>query len=176
MADWPHAPIHRLSEAGAYIATSGTYLKRQFFRTPERVQLVRDLLLELALKYGWELQAWAVFSNHCHVVAASPADASTLRTLLSELHTRTATAINEMDSAPGRQVWFDYWDTHLTFPRSYFARLNYVHQNPVKHGLVKAAEEYPWCSASWFEARAPESFKRTVRSFKIDRVNVPDDF
>jgi putative transposase len=176
MADWPHAPVHRLSEAGAYIATSGTYLKRHFFRTPERLRLVHDLLLELALKYGWELQAWAVFSNHCHVVASSPADASTLRTMLSELHTRTAISVNEMDSTPGRQVWYDYWDTHLTFPRSYFARLNYVHQNPVKHGVVKAAEDYPWCSARWFEARAPEPFKRTVRSFKIDRVSVPDDF
>ena len=96
--------------------------------------------------------------------------------MLSELHTRTAISVNEMDSTPGRQVWFDYWDTHLTFPRSYFARLNYVHQNPVKHGVVKAAEDYPWCSARWFEARAPEPFKRTVRSFKIDRVSVPDDF
>src|SRR6185295_13265442 len=41
-----------------------------------------------------------------------------------------------IDNATGRQVWYNFWDTKLTFENSYLARLNYVHQNPVKHGLV----------------------------------------
>jgi putative transposase len=56
------------------------------------------------------------------------------------------------------------------------ARLNYVHQNPVKHGLVQVANQYPWCSASWFETNARSGFVQSVYSFKIDRLNVPDDF
>ena len=35
--------------------------------------------------------------------------------------------------------------------KSYLARLNYVHQNPVKHGLVRVANQYRWCSAAWLE-------------------------
>ena len=30
---WPHAPMHRLSEAGTYFVTAGTYLKAHHFRT-----------------------------------------------------------------------------------------------------------------------------------------------
>ena len=29
MRDWPHSPLHRLGEPGAYIVTAGTYLKRK---------------------------------------------------------------------------------------------------------------------------------------------------
>jgi putative transposase len=56
------------------------------------------------------------------------------------------------------------------------ARLNYVNQNPVKHGLVKCASDYTWCSASWFEKTASKPFNKAVSSFKIDKVNVIDDF
>ena len=41
---------------------------------------------------------------------------------------------------------------------SLLARLNYVHNNPVHHGIVPAARQYPWCSASWFENSADRLF------------------
>ena len=51
-------------------------------------------------------------------------------------------------------MWHNFWDTKLTFEKSYLARLNYVHQNAVKHVLVPAANQYRWCSAAWFEQTA----------------------
>jgi hypothetical protein len=41
---------------------------------------------------------------------------------------------------------------------------------------VTNAEEYPWCSASWFARTARPSFVSTVRNMKIDRVKVFDEF
>jgi putative transposase len=96
--------------------------------------------------------------------------------MLRRLHAVTAQAVNRLDGAEGRKVWFEYWDTHLSFERSYLARLHYVHQNPVRHGLVRSAIRYPWCSAAWFEQHAQPTFFRTVTSFKIDRVRVLDDY
>ena len=64
----------------------------------------------------------------------------------------------------------------MTFEKSYLARLNYVHQNPVKHGLVPVATQYRWCSASWFERTAAPAQVRTVYRFKTDKVRVLDDF
>jgi putative transposase len=54
--------------------------------------------------------------------------------------------------------------------------LNYVHQNAVKHGLVTLANQYPWCSAPWFESNARCGFVKSVYSFKTNHINVPDDF
>jgi len=62
------------------------------------------------------------------------------------------------------------------YEKSYLARLNYVHQNAVKHGLVSVANQYPWCSAAWFERTATRAQVRTIYSFKTDRVTVQDEF
>jgi putative transposase len=51
-----------------------------------------------------------------------------------------------------------------------------VHQNPVRHGLVAVANQYPWCSASWFERTARPAQVKTVYGFKIDKLKVLDDY
>ena len=176
MPDWPHSPMHRLTQAGAYMVTCGTYLKQHHFRGNKRLASLCEALLALAAKYGWNLQAWAVFSNHLHFVALSPSDSGSLRTFMNELHSQTSGAINREDGTPGRRVWYQFWDTHLTYQRSYFARLSYVHRNAVHHGLVKEPSLYPWCSAGWFERRASSAFHKTLMSFGIERLKVLDDF
>ena len=96
--------------------------------------------------------------------------------MLGVLHTRIAEWINQVDNTPGRKVWHNFWDTKLTYQRSYLARLNYVHQNAVKHGLVPEANRYRWCSARWFEQIASPAMVRSIYRFKIDYVSVRDDF
>ena|SRR5579872_3480794 len=176
MSHWPHAPIHLLGEAGAYIVTAGTYRKAHCFRTAALLDFLQEQLLHLADRYDWNLQAWAIFSNHYHFVAISPSNPENLPTFIGHLHTETATEVNRDRATPGERVWYQYWETHLTYERSYLARLNYVHHNPVRHGLVRVATDYPWCSARWFEQQAARLFYRRVTGLAIDRVNVFDPF
>ena len=96
--------------------------------------------------------------------------------MLKVLHVKTAKWVNGLDSDINRQVWFNFWETRLSFQYSYLARLNYVHQNPVHHGLVAAANQYRWCSAAWYERTAPKSMVETVYKFKTDKVKVMDDY
>jgi putative transposase len=120
-----------------------------------------------------------VFSNHYHFVAHSPQLENTaehLSDMLSLFHEKTAKWINKLDGSRGRQVWHNFWDTRLTFEKSYLARLNYVHQNPVKHGLVPKAALYPWCSAAWFERTARPAQVKTIYDFKLDKVKVYDEY
>ena len=64
----------------------------------------------------------------------------------------------------------------MTYEKSYLARLNYVHQNAVRHGLVPVANQYHWCSAAWFERTATPAQKKTIYGFRIDKLKVLDDF
>jgi putative transposase len=173
---WHHAPMHVLLERGVYMVTAGTYGKTHYFQTPERRDLLLDRLQLCTAERGWEIQAWAVLANHYHFIALSPDDPASLRRVLNKLHTTTAKAVNELDVTPGRKVWHEFWDTHLTFERSYLARLHYVNHNPVHHRLVPVASQYRWCSADHFERVASPSFQRTVASMPIDKVEVQDDF
>jgi putative transposase len=173
---WHHAPVHRLLERGVYMVTAGTYEKKLFFNTPERLSLLQDRLHACETEFGWTLQAWAVMANHYHFIAGSPDDPLPLRRFLNKLHMTTAKAVNQLDLTSGRKVWFEYWDSHLTFERSYLARLHYVHENPAHHRIVNDAQQYRWCSAALFTMTAPQSFCRTVAAMPIDKLGVKDDF
>jgi putative transposase len=174
--DWPHAPIHRLSEHGTYIVTAGTLHKQHFFRGAQRLELLESTLLRTLKAFDWQIEAWAAFSNHYHFVAHARPDSADLREVVKQLHGETAHALGGLDGVSGRAVWHNFWDTKLTFEKSYLARLNYVHQNPVKHGLVPLASQYRWCSAAWFERAATRAQLRTIYSFKIDKLTIQDDY
>ncbi len=176
--DWPHAPIHRLDGSGIFMVTSATLYKKHLFNSPVKLSLLESHLLKLAKDYAWQLEAWAVFPNHYHVVVRSQPETQpdSLPKLLKHLHNKTAIELNRLDGVTGRNVWYNFWDTKLTYEKSYLARLNYVHQNPVKHGLVAVASQYEWCSAAWFERMATPAQVKTIYSFQTDQVKVYDDY
>ena len=138
-----HAPPHWLFEQGIYMVTAGTFHKLPHWNTPERLDFLLESLFADAAEFGWQLQAWAVLPNHYHFVAKSPEDASTLRRFLSKLHMTTAKQLNAWDAMPGRKVWYQYWDSCITFERAYLARLNYVHHNPAHHGVTDNVSKLP---------------------------------
>ena len=174
--DWPHAPVHRLGSDGIYMVTAATLHKRHLFGDSEKLTLLERSLLSLAKQYEWHVEAWAVFTNHYHFIARGNHESGDLKRFLTHLHANTARELNGIDDRAGRKVWFNFWDTKLTYERSYFARLNYVHQNPVKHGLVTIANQYRWCSAAWFERTVSPATVKTIYSFKTDDLKIHDDF
>jgi putative transposase len=174
--DWPHAPVHRLNSDGIYIVTAGTLNKTHLFGDAGKLTFLEQTLLSLAKHHQWQLEAWAVFPNHYHFIARNNHDSASLTKLVRQLHADSAREINRVDGMVGRTVWFNFWDTKLTYERSYLARLNYVHQNPVKHGLVVKANQYRWCSAAWFEGVAPPAMVKTIYGFKTDNLKIHDDF
>ena len=173
---WPHAPEHHFSEKGVYMVTAGIYHKQLLLNSPEKLSLVQDMMFKYALQFGWRLQAWAIMGNHYHFIAVSPADASSLADFISRLHEYSAKKLNRLDKTNRRKVWHNFWDSHITHQTSYLARLRYVHQNPVHHGVIDNASNYTWCSQTWFERNAERSFVNTIARFKTDCIRVQDEF
>ncbi|HEY1171482.1 MAG TPA: transposase [Verrucomicrobiae bacterium] len=174
--DWPHAPVHRLEGNGNYMVTAATVDKVHLFQGSDHLDALESSILKLSKQYGWQLEAWSVFPNHYHFIARGNPDSKSLRQLITHIHSESARELNKAMRKPGRKVWHNFWDSKLTFERSYLARLNYVHQNPVKHGMVPVANQYRWCSAAWFERTATPAQVKTIYSFKTDGLDVPDDF
>jgi putative transposase len=171
---WPHAPSKIVKGPGIYIITAGTYHKQHLFNTPAKLKKLEQSLFEKALETNWELQAWALFSNHYHLVGFCQ-DEDGIRKLTSRLHGTTAQYLNEVDETPGRKVWYRCRDTNLTNEKSYLARLNYVHNNSRKHLNIPAVN-YPFCSMRWFKTKADRAFYETVISFPSDDISIEDDF
>ena len=104
------------------MVTAATLRKERLFADAAKLTLLERALLSLAKQYQWQLEAWAVFPNHYHFVARNSESAS-LKTFLKHLHADSARELNRLDYKTGRTVWFNFWDTKLTYERSYLARL-----------------------------------------------------
>jgi len=176
MTQWHHAPVHHTKATGAYMITGSTHGKAHYFSSPASLDMLQSVLLQLIQDYGLKIRAWSLFANHYHLILLTFQDSSPLNSFINHFHSMSSRKLNTLDKTTGRKVWFQYWDTRLTYIKSYYARLKYVMQNPVKHGLVTNAIQYPWCSAQWFEKNAHMTFQRTVQSFKVNTISVVDDF
>jgi len=173
---WIHRPAHLFEEKTTYIITAGTLNKEHFFKGKEKLSILQTNLFSISSELGWQLQSWALFSNHYHIIAKSPEKPDNLKKLVQKLHSVTSITINKLDNKPGRRIWFEYWDTCLTYERSYLARLNYVNNNPVHHKLVRTASEYEFCSAAFFETSTDKTFRNKVMSFNSEEISIEDDF
>ena len=173
---WHHAPRHRFEPESVYFVTASTYERHLFFRDATRLDYLLRILFEQMKRFHWDLQAWAVMGNHYHFVAYCGEKPESLQAIIRAVHSITAIYLNRLDRTAGRKVWFQYRDTCLTNERIYYARLNYVHHNPVKHRLTDCAEDYSWCSMAWLRREATEEQVRRVLSTPFDRVSVDDDY
>jgi len=158
------------------MVTASTLKKVPLFDTPEKKEFLQDLLFRCVSEHSWDLDAWAILSNHYHLVLRSSNQPRKFRSLIRKFHSLSARWVNEFDRTPGRRVWFQYWDTLITYQGSYLARLAYVHANAVRHGLVMHPEDYPWCSAAWFLRHAPKELAEQVVRFHMDKMKIYDDF
>jgi len=110
-----------------------------------RDELIASLHFACAA-HAWAAVAWVALPNHYHCLLLAPEEVGTLSRLLKSMHRFTARRWNKEDGAPGRQVWYQYWDTCIDSVGSFYARVNYIHHNPVKHGRVREPAEYPHSS------------------------------
>jgi putative transposase len=173
---YPHNPPHYFVPNAMYMVTGAILRSQNLLDEDRRKEYVLGTLVERTNLLGWGLQAWAILNNHYHFIAKAPAYVSTLSKLIRQVHSITAIQLNKWDKTPGRQVWFNYWDSCLTYEKSYLARLHYIHMNPIKHRLADSALDYPYCSYKWFIEKSDEDLKRQVLNQPIDRLNVLDDF
>ena len=105
----------------------------------------RDLLAVFGA-YASKIFAWCVLPNHYHVLV-DVADVIGLLRRIGQLHGRTSYEWNGEEACRGRQVWFNAAETAMKSERHFWATMNYVQHNAVRHGYVTRWTEWPYCSA-----------------------------
>lgn len=125
----PYNPPHLFVADTLYMLTASIYKKADLIKSSQR-------------KLEWQIVAWVVLHNHYHAIVHSPEHAGNLSKFINSYHKFTARKWNAKDGLPGRQVWWNYWDTCIRSEHDYYNRFRYIFWNPVKHGLVEKPEDY----------------------------------
>jgi len=145
----PHQPPHPVREQTFYLLTATCYEHRPHIHTPERRHTVLNKLFEQFIQNGMDIHGWVVLTNHYHIlVYVHNFDA--LTNIFQQVHGSTSFTWNGEDNCRGRKVWYRYSDRAMRSERHYYTTLNYIHYNPVKHGLVTSPYDWLWSSVHWY--------------------------
>ena len=140
-----HAPPHFGQSRGFYLITSACYEHKPLLKSDARRSEWEDALKEhVGREIGIRLCGWVVLPNHYHLLIEG--DLRIFAARIARMHNGKATQWNREDATRGRKAWHRFSDRAIRSERHYYASLNYLHANPVKHGYATSAAEWPWSS------------------------------
>ena len=117
-----------------------------YLRRPEIANMVVDAIhyRDQSLEH-YEIHSYVVMANHVHLLVTPRVEISKLTHSLKRFTAREA---NRMLGLTGQTFWQVESYDRLVRDRTEFQRIaGYIEMNPVKAGLVKTPEEFPWSSA-----------------------------
>jgi putative transposase len=140
----PHRPTHLFLDEHAYFITGAIYQKRPLLQDTAIKQMLFQSIQNSFAKYGWSLEHWVILDNHYHLLCKSKYGKD-LPALMKNIHGTTATSIATTTSCE-KPVWYNYWDYCPRNEHEYYTRLNYLLNNPIKHGYVENLHDYAFSS------------------------------
>ena len=129
------------------------------FRNSAIARLMQSSLLN-ADGHRYRLLAWVVMPNHVHALI-KPVNGWTVAKIVATWKKFSARQINDHLSAHRHRrlqpFWHrEYWDRFMRDEQHLQRTIAYIHNNPVKSGLVASPEQWPWSSA--FPGNAEHQF------------------
>lgn len=116
-----------------------------FMRDDRVAQIVKDTLFYYDGK-KYKIIAWCIMPNHVHILI-EVFNGFSLSEIIHSWKSFSANQINKLLNRTG-QVWMmEYFDRYIRDYDHFEKVVNYIHNNPVKAGLVKSPSEYRWSSA-----------------------------
>jgi putative transposase len=153
--------------------TSSTYRRARLFASDRFRWSFVEVLEQLRSEMGFLLIGWVLMPDHFHLlIKPEPAESTSL--IMQELKKCTAQRILSALSENQRVPWCEKMLARLRLPptvhadsqfrvwqRRYYPfgvysekkrleKLNYMHGNPVKCGLVASPEQWPWSSFRFY--------------------------
>jgi putative transposase len=147
-----HGPPHYENDAEVYLISAACYEHDPFIgSSPARMAEFESELLTSAQSASRRIFAWVVPPNHYHLLVHAP-EVKTLLGELGKLHGRTSHRWNGEEGCRGRQVWHRAAETAMKSEGHFWATLNYVLHNAVRHGYVERWQDWPYSNATQYLA------------------------
>jgi putative transposase len=144
----PHSPPHPFQHKTFYLLTAACYEHKPRINSISRRQELLDQLFKNFLDADIEILAWVILTNHYHVLV-NTVEFKRVSGILRLIHGRLARQWNLEDKLRGK-VWYSYSDRAIRSQRHYYATLNYIHYNPVKHNYVESPYNWDTSSVHWY--------------------------
>ncbi len=118
----------------------------------QEIELLRKVVKQVKQRYPFYINAWVVLPEHMHTIWTLPEGDSNFslrwRLIKSGFSTgllKTESLSQVREAAGERGIWQrNYWEHLIKNELDYQRHFDYVHVNPLKHGLVKRVIDWPY--------------------------------
>jgi putative transposase len=153
----------------AHFLTFSCYQQFQLLSRKRTRRWLIEAIVDAKEKYKYALWAYVIMPEHVHFLVYPMIEgyniSSFLKTLKQSVARKAKHYLKENNPAwlskltvqRGAKKVFRFWQTGPGYDRNIntedelFEKIYYIHNNPVKRGLVSAPYEWEWSSACWYD-------------------------
>jgi len=144
------------TEGGTYFFTVVTYRRRRFLCEEENIKLLRSIFVEIKQGHPFSIDAIVVLPDHLHCLWTLPPgdlDYSLRWRLIKSAFSRQCgqqykgILVKSRQKKQEQAVWQRrFWEHEIQNDTDFRNHVEYIHYNPVKHGLVTAPVDWQYSS------------------------------
>jgi REP element-mobilizing transposase RayT len=170
-------------DSPAHYLTSVAKDRLPTFQTASIKEVVCAALDEARRSAGFLIFAYVVMTDHLHTIVGSELQPSKVLQFINGITSHRVIqylkdkgyerSLGKLRHADRGRGWkHSLWDHHpnakrLPTEKIFLQKVRYVHQNPVRAGLVERAEDYRWSSARYWSRKPSEDEPLKVDLDKI---------
>ena len=142
----------------SYFFTVVTERRQPFLTDPAVRQALRDAIVSVRHTLPFRIDGWVLLPDHLHAIWTLPegdSDFSNRWRLIKRHVTRACGPdyirlgylTNRRSAKQCGTLWqHRFWERLIRDERDFRLHMDYLHANPVKHGLVRSVADWPWSS------------------------------
>ena len=150
MANYRRAKI----DGATYFFTVNLLERRDNSLLVQEIDTLRKVVRRVKAKYPFHIDGWVVLPDHLHAIWTMPegdCDYSLrwrlIKTGFARALPKTERRSSIRQAAGERGIWQRrFWEHCIRDEDDYRRHLDYVHVNPLKHGLVVMVRDWPYSS------------------------------
>lgn len=175
--------LHFNTPRHAHELTFSCYQKKQFLLDEQSCLFLADAVNLAREKHHLKIWAYVFMPNHVHLLLYPERDVYSISAILLTIkqsasrriliHTRKHNPIRLKEFSTGQaSKKYRFWQDGGGYDRNIISRttlmkvIDYIHNNPLRKGLVNAPEEWKWSSF-------PDWYNEIQGPIPIDNENIP---
>ena len=135
----------QISESGLYHIVFRGVNKQSIFEEESDYVKMEDILYELKSEMKFEIYVYCFMSNHVHILLKEE-NMGDISLIMKRLLTKYARWYNIKYKRSGALIANRYKSQPVEVDEYFLNVVRYIHQNPIKAGMVEQIGDYRWSS------------------------------
>lgn len=141
---------------GTFFFTIVTYRRQQIFVGDDVINELRNVVKEVKQKHPFQIDAWVLLPDHMHCIWTLPegddAYSKRIGMIKAKFTSRVKHKFERSEFITESKIRYRestiwqrrFWEHEIRGEKDFEHHIDYIHYNPVKHGIVKNVFDWPY--------------------------------